>query len=413
MPNTFKFHLKTSRPGLWFPTLWLYVVPTAGMDIWGSIEFWVGLFYFTFPFNYLIYSWNDFADIEIDAQNPRKNRWYGTLLFLNYIYNNKKLRVSGRPPFELLVSLGYLLALTLSIQLNHLPKLPLYTYLYLILFAIQSHLIGEVMDIDPDKAGGRRTTATVLGYRYSKLLLAFIISIEAYLLLSEFTELFLGGFLAVYALYMTVDGLFIFKNKPYPLHLVKFFGICANIAALATMVWLWITAKGSFIRHRKTVNRKLKTKFMARSREQQDIPKAKINKESLQKAARLFSYAGNQKWKFVLGFVFLILTGSTSLIFPYLTGDLVDAVTMSSNEINRIDVAEITLAAIRTDVYKNLIRQPMLFFTQRRVGELTSRLSADTSQIHDTFTGNLAQLVRQVITIAGGIVMLFFINIEL
>lgn len=175
---------------------------------------------------------------------------------------------------------------------------------------------------------------------------------------------------------------------------------------------------------------------MARSREQQDIPKAKINKESLQKAARLFSYAGNQKWKFVLGFVFLILTGSTSLIFPYLTGDLVDAVTMSSNEINRIgilllilfvlqgvfsyfrvrlfvDVAEITLAAIRTDVYKNLIRQPMLFFTQRRVGELTSRLSADTSQIHDTFTGNLAQLVRQIITIAGGIVMLFFINIEL
>ncbi len=281
MPNTFKFHLKTSRPGLWFPTLWLYVVPTSGMDIWGRIEFWVGLFYFTFPFNYLIYSWNDFADIEIDAQNPRKNTylfgavaikglqkqvvwvncftqlpfwvffayytgyymiwWISTLLFLNYIYNNKKLRISGRPPFELFVSLGYLLALTLSIQLNHLPKLPLYTYLYLILFAIQSHLIGEVMDIAPDKAGGRRTTATVLGYRYSKLLLAFIISIEAYLLLSEFTELFLGGFLAVYALYMTVDGLFIFKNRPYPLHLVKFFGICANIAALATMVWLWIT----------------------------------------------------------------------------------------------------------------------------------------------------------------------------
>ena len=175
---------------------------------------------------------------------------------------------------------------------------------------------------------------------------------------------------------------------------------------------------------------------MARSREQQDIPKAKINKESLQKASRLFDYMGNQKWKFILGFIFLILTGSTSLIFPYLTGDLVDAATMSQARINQVgmcllilfvvqgvfsyfrvrlfvDVAEITLAKIRTDVYKNLIRQPMLFFTQRRVGELTSRISADISQIQDTFTSNLAQLARQLITIVGGIVMLFCISIEL
>lgn len=172
---------------------------------------------------------------------------------------------------------------------------------------------------------------------------------------------------------------------------------------------------------------------MARDR---DIPKAKFNKENIQKAARLFDYMGNQKWKFILGFVFLILTGSTSLIFPYLTGDLVDAVGLPGEEINRIgilllvlfivqgvfsyfrvrlfvDVAEITLAEIRTDVYKNLIRQPMYFFTQRRVGELTSRISADISQIHDTFTSNLAQLMRQLITIVGGIIMLFFINIEL
>ncbi len=174
---------------------------------------------------------------------------------------------------------------------------------------------------------------------------------------------------------------------------------------------------------------------MARKRDN-DIPKAKINKENLQKASRLFDYMGNQKWKFILGFIFLILTGSTSLIFPYLTGDLVDAVKKSQQEINYIgfllmilfivqgvlsyfrvrlfvDVAEITLAHIRTDVYKNLIRQPMLFFTQRRVGELTSRISADTSQIQDTFTSNLAQLVRQSITIVGGILMLFFVNIEL
>ncbi len=175
---------------------------------------------------------------------------------------------------------------------------------------------------------------------------------------------------------------------------------------------------------------------MARSREQQDIPKAKINKESLQKASRLFDYMGNQKWKFILGFIFLLLTGSTGLVFPYLLGDLIGAASKSKEEINKVgilllamfvaqgvfsyfrvrlfvDVAENMLVDIRRDVYRNLIKQPMLFFTQRRVGELTSRVSADLSQIHDAFTSNIAQLMRQLIIIVGGIIMLFFITPQL
>lgn len=251
------------------------------MDVLHNYVFWVGLVYFTFPFNYFIYSWNDWADIEIDAQNPRKNTflfgavgnralrqqilavniavqipfllffayhtgyymlwWISTLLFLNFIYNHPRVKLSGKPPWELFVSLGYLLALVLSVRLNHVEVVPFYTYVYLMLFAVQSHLIGEVMDIAPDAAGGRNTTATILGYKNSKLLLAAIIAIEAYLLLAKFDEVFLGGFLVLYTLYMLADAFFIFKNTPYPLHLVRLFGICANIAALATMVWLWIT----------------------------------------------------------------------------------------------------------------------------------------------------------------------------
>lgn len=281
MPNTLSFHLKTSRPGLWFPTVWLYVIPTAGMAVWADPVFWVGLLYFTFPFNYFIYSWNDWADMEIDALNPRKNTylfgavaveglknqviwvnaavqlpfwlfftwhtgyyiiwWLATLFFLNYVYNAKRVKISGKPPWELFVSLGYLLALVMSVKLNKVVAVPPFTYLYLILFAIQSHLIGEIMDIAPDRAGQRRTSATVLGYKYAKLLLALIVGVEAYLLLQQFNELLLGGFLVLYALYMTLDAFFIYKSNPYPLHLIKLFGICANIAALVTMVWLWFT----------------------------------------------------------------------------------------------------------------------------------------------------------------------------
>lgn len=279
--SKFAFHLKTSRPGLWFPVLWLYIIPTSGTEVWYNTVFWVGLVYFTFPFNYLIYSWNDWADAGIDALNPRKNTylfgavgnhslkreilfinlavqlpfwvffawhtswfmlwWAFTLLYLNFMYNNRRVRLSSRPPWEIFVSCGYLLAFVLSVRLNGNPVVPFFTYLYLILFAIQSHLIGEIMDIAPDRAGGRRTTATVLGYRNSKLLLAAIISIETYLLLAEFNEPLLGYGLALYALYMLADAMFIFKNNPYPLRLIRWFGICANIAALVTMVWLWKT----------------------------------------------------------------------------------------------------------------------------------------------------------------------------
>jgi ABC transporter fused permease/ATP-binding protein len=174
---------------------------------------------------------------------------------------------------------------------------------------------------------------------------------------------------------------------------------------------------------------------MARERDR-DIPKAKLNRESLKKAARLLDYMEGNKWKFAIGFLFLILSSAVALVFPYLTGDLVDAVSMSQEEINRVgglllalfvlqgffsyfrvrlfvNVTENMLADIRNDVYKNLITQPMCFFTQRRVGELTSRISADISQIHDTFTTNLAQLMRQLIIIVGGIIMLFFITPQL
>ncbi len=68
------FLLKSSRPGLWFCTLWLYLLPTSQMDsIWSSIPFWFGLFYVSFPLNLLVYGWNDYVDVSADKFNPRKD----------------------------------------------------------------------------------------------------------------------------------------------------------------------------------------------------------------------------------------------------------------------------------------------------------------------------------------------------
>jgi ABC-type multidrug transport system fused ATPase/permease subunit len=73
-------------------------------------------------------------------------------------------------------------------------------------------------------------------------------------------------------------------------------------------------------------------------------------------------------------------------------------------------VAQRSLADIRTDIYRHLISLPMAFFSSRRVGELNSRISTDVSQLQSTFTSTLAEFLRQIITIAGGIALLFTLS---
>ncbi len=78
---------------------------------------------------------------------------------------------------------------------------------------------------------------------------------------------------------------------------------------------------------------------MARFQEN-DLPKAKLDSNSLQKALRIFKYGKNHKWKFFLGLIFLLLTSATALAFPKLMGMLVDCVTNKDlDKANKIAIA--------------------------------------------------------------------------
>lgn len=169
--------------------------------------------------------------------------------------------------------------------------------------------------------------------------------------------------------------------------------------------------------------------LMARFKEN-DLPKSKITKSSLNKALLIFQYAGNHKWKFYVGLVFLLLTGGTALAFPKLMGMLIDCVKNKDNaQANFIaggllvilflqsifsffrlslfvNFTENTLANLRLALYSNLVKLPMTFFSQKRVGELNSRISSDITQIQDTLTSTIAEFLRQSILIFGGIALL-------
>jgi ABC-type multidrug transport system fused ATPase/permease subunit len=175
---------------------------------------------------------------------------------------------------------------------------------------------------------------------------------------------------------------------------------------------------------------------MARFKEN-DLPKAKLNITSLNKATLLFKYAGHHKWKFYIGLFFLLLTGGTALAFPKLLGMLVDCV--NAKDLDKatnialglmgilflqsffsffrlslfINFTENTLANLRLALYSNLVKLPMNFFSQKRVGELNSRISSDISQIQDTLTSTIAEFLRQFILIIGGVIFLATISLRL
>ena len=161
-----------------------------------------------------------------------------------------------------------------------------------------------------------------------------------------------------------------------------------------------------------------------------DLPKSKITLSALQKAKLIFQFSGKHLWKFYIGLFFLLLTGGTALAFPKLMGLLVDCVnnkdTAQANFIALsllgilfmqsifsffrlslfVNFTENTLANLRLALYSNLVKLPMSFFSQKRVGELNSRISSDITQIQDTLTSTIAEFLRQFILIIGGIALL-------
>ena len=163
----------------------------------------------------------------------------------------------------------------------------------------------------------------------------------------------------------------------------------------------------------------------------------KYKKTSLKRASRLFQYIKPYRLEFSFGLFFLLLSTAASLIFPALMGNLVDSASDKLvNNINHIAIAllvlfalqamfsyfrivlfvnvtEKTLAVIRQETYAHLIKLPMNFFSKRRVGELNSRIASDISLLQETFTTDLAEFLRQVLIITGGIVFLSLTSVKL
>jgi ABC-type multidrug transport system fused ATPase/permease subunit len=183
--------------------------------------------------------------------------------------------------------------------------------------------------------------------------------------------------------------------------------------------------------------------------------KTKISRESLRQALVLFTYLKPYRTKFILGLLFIALSAFTTSLFPLFLGKMIDAAspgaalpgmgTASEFGVGLKDIhwslntalllifcqltiqtifsfmrvylltaaGERSLADMRRDVYSKLLTMPMSYFTEKRVGELSNRISSDLSQIQDAISFTLAEFLRGIFTLLIGLFFIFWISVKL
>lgn len=182
---------------------------------------------------------------------------------------------------------------------------------------------------------------------------------------------------------------------------------------------------------------------MARARrEVEEIDKqVKLSKENWKEAISIFRYIRPYRAYFISGLVLILFSSLTTLSFPYFFKVLIDSaqglskgkIAFSPDSITILMVGilllqmlfsfgrvytfayvgEHALADLRKAVYDRMMQLPMEFFAKRRVGELSSRLSADLTQIQDAMTLMLAEILRGILTLVVGIGLIIYLSKKL
>lgn len=202
----------------------------------------------------LIYAGNDVTDIQTDAVNPRKDSWlFGARPTLEQIQGlparivlfqvpfvlaftwliglraiawfvlttvasllyNVRNGAKDRPGLDVLTQASFVGVFLMSSWLSALPQAPWQIWVFGALFAMHSHLFGQIMDMEPDALGGRQTTALCIGARRTKTLIVVLLCIESILALSFTGKPWLAPIMVCSAIWFTMDNLLIWKDRPY------------------------------------------------------------------------------------------------------------------------------------------------------------------------------------------------------
>lgn len=182
--------------------------------------------------------------------------------------------------------------------------------------------------------------------------------------------------------------------------------------------------------------------------EEKDKPKEKLSKDKIAAGLYIFKYIKPYRSYFIMGMLFLVLGSLIFMLFPAAAGEMANKAVgkVQLNDDGSIKttfiselfksiavkdfwwiflvilisqgilsyfrtnffaiVSEKGMADLRKDVFNKIITQRVPFFEERRVGELTSRITTDVEQLQSVFSVTLAELIRQVVVLVSGVVII-------
>lgn len=158
----------------------------------------------------------------------------------------------------------------------------------------------------------------------------------------------------------------------------------------------------------------------------------KISKKGFKSFVKIFSYIRPYTFQFVLGLFMLVLGSLLFMIFPGAAGEMANAAAGESRfDLSVTDygllflvilvfqgafsyfrtilfavVSEKGMADVRKNLFSKLMSQHLQFYEERRVGELTSRITADVEQLQSAFSITLAEFLRQILILITGLIIL-------
>ncbi len=159
--------------------------------------------------------------------------------------------------------------------------------------------------------------------------------------------------------------------------------------------------------------------------------KVKVTRESLQEMFSLYAYLKPYRGRLSVGLVMLVGSSALGIFFPALASYLINSTNheqarhfallmviilfvqalMSYFQSLLFNiVGECGLSDLRKALFGHLTEMPMTFFSQQQVGELSSRLFADLTQLQDAFVMAIPQFLRQSIIMLGSMGMMFYMS---
>ncbi len=152
----------------------------------------------------------------------------------------------------------------------------------------------------------------------------------------------------------------------------------------------------------------------------------------LKRVTRIYRFIRPYRHYFMIGLILLVISSLIFMIFPGAAGEMANAANGNSRlpysvgqygllfliilvlqgtfsyfrTITFAIVSEKGMADVRKALYNKLITQPIQFYEERRIGEITSRITTDVEQLQGAFSITLAEFLRQLVILISGIAIL-------